>query len=162
MNILLSMTGIIKPSPRVRVKDDQGGLCQLLPRDLIREFPLFISKRYADYSQSPYAYAQEAGPSTFPPIPRFSVPSTEWTSQRPARPSVEVNPRPRLSMTIPNPAPPGGAWFTIDETPQRNQLRWSHSQVEMYNAGWGDAFRAVEAGSIGIGGQQCMSHLNDH
>jgi hypothetical protein len=60
-------------------------------------------------------------------------------------------------MSIPNPAPPGGAWFTIDETPQRNQLGWSHSQVEMYNAGWGDALRAVEAGSIGVGGQQCMS-----
>jgi hypothetical protein len=140
------------------VKDDQGGLCLRLPRDLIRELPtLCVYKLYADYSQNSYSYTQEAGPSTFPPIPRFSVPTTEWTSQRPARPSVEVNPRPRLSMSIPNPAPPGGAWFTIDETPQRNQLGWSHSQVEMYNAGWGDALRAVEAGSIGVGGQQCMS-----
>lgn len=109
-----------------------------------------------DERQHPY-YAQEGGPSILPPIPRF--PGGEWTSQRPTRPSVEVNPRPRLSMSIPHPAPPSGAWFTIDESPQRNQAGWSQAQLEIYNAGWGDALRAVESGSIGVGAQQCTSNI---
>lgn len=118
---------------------------------------IFQTETKTDQSQHPAYQYQEAGPSSLPPIPRF--PSTDWTSQRPTRPSVEVNPRSRLSMSIPNPAPPGGAWFTIDETPQRNQVGWSQAQVDIYNAGWGDALRAVEAGSIGVGGQQCTSRL---
>jgi hypothetical protein len=147
----------MKVITKVKVIDDHVDLCLLLPKDLIREFIQHFCLSFdADSSQHPpYQYAQESGPSILPPIPRFPASSGEWTSQRPTRPSVEVNPRPRLSMSIPNPAPPVGAWFTIDETPQRNQAGWSQAQVEIYNAGWGDALRAVEAGSIGVGGQQC-------
>ena len=58
-------------------------------------------------------------------------------------------------MTNPTPSMHNGPWFTIDETPQRNLVGWSQGQIDIYNAGWGDALRAVEAGTMGIGGQQC-------
>jgi len=167
-NILsfMIMMGILikdKDKDKVMVKGDHVDLCRIVlpPKGLMCEFQTWTVALgdKADDSQHPPYYAQEPGPSSLPlpPIPRFpmSGPNTEWTSQRPSRPSVEVNPRPRLSMTNPTPPMHNGPWFTIDETPQRNQVGWSQGQIDIYNAGWGDALRAVEAGTMGIGGQQC-------
>jgi hypothetical protein len=129
-------------------------------RLIIRQQP------YSPYpTNHPFTHPSQAGPSgSQPPVPRFPAgpgpgpAGGEW-AQRPTRPSVEVNPRPRNS--IPQ-TPTNGPWFTIDDTPTRDQSSWSQAQFDIYNAGWSDALRAVEAGSIGIGGQQCMSTYSLH